>query len=227
MDDIDVKKTSSKEANYLIKLFKGDIPLVVTYWVFGVLVGGVLIRILIAINEYNYASIALAQFGILYLQSFYWLTIIYSVFILIAIWNSASNYKGGSWGTVAKVLVILNTFAIIGNYIKSDDTDSALDKEIRLLNKGYPVMVDKETRADRIYIKNRHLVYEFTLVNYTLRTLDFDKFTKTMTKNLMKSLCSTQDTRTLIDDDRDFIYAYMGSDNKKITEIIISKSDCK
>ncbi|MBT7086917.1 MAG: hypothetical protein HN931_12175, partial [Desulfobacterales bacterium] len=76
----------TKKANYLVRLFKGDVPLIITYWVFGVLIG-LVINGALSILEANYYSLAMKENGMLLIQAIYWLIILYSAFVLIAIWR--------------------------------------------------------------------------------------------------------------------------------------------
>jgi hypothetical protein len=58
----------TKKANYLVRLFKGDVPLIITYWVFGVLIGGVINIGALSILEVNYSSLVMKENGTLLIQ---------------------------------------------------------------------------------------------------------------------------------------------------------------
>ena len=89
------------------KVFNGDERLVITYWVWG-FIGSIVYGIVTWI--------------ILYLLGFFGplaLTIVqlpWYIFIWIAIWRSAGNYKGpGFWAILAKIMVVLGILGSIYN----------------------------------------------------------------------------------------------------------------
>jgi hypothetical protein len=91
----------TNEANYFIKLFRGDIPLYITFWIYGILIG----RLMYLMSEYIFRTN----------DKELWLidvvTILYYIFIYIAIWRSANKYQGKkNWGEAAKVYVVLSIF---------------------------------------------------------------------------------------------------------------------
>ena len=85
-------------------LWRGEMPLIVTYWLYGVL-GSVLLNVpLIVAEEYSVDSPAgtLAVFG------YSLIVLAYSVFVAVAIWRAATRHEGSRlWAGLAKVVVIL------------------------------------------------------------------------------------------------------------------------
>lgn len=112
--------------SYFKKLWRGEIRLVITYWVFGFIVTtsfsfvGFIIeeRILYieaigGLNEDTYFM------EMLLYTIFYLILFAYVVFICIAIWRSSNRYEGpGYWAALAKFMVIIsiivNVFAFAG-----------------------------------------------------------------------------------------------------------------
>ncbi len=91
-------------------LWRGEIPLVRTYWVFGVLFYSLLeipsYLIVPAIsNSPDVEPSASFVFGMTAYAIF---VLAYTVFVSVAIWRSAGNYKGSEiWAVLARVMVVI------------------------------------------------------------------------------------------------------------------------
>ena len=217
----------SKKNNYLVKLFKGDVPLVITYWIFGVLIGGVLVRGGYAILEYNYASLAISEAGIWFFRVISWLIIVYSVFILIAIWRSAGKYNGNSaWSILARTVVIINIITFSVNIWLGSDTDYMVGLEADMMNKGLPVMVDNETRLDSVKIQKKDLYFNYTLVNWIKSDIDLEQLNSTMREKIKMNACETSDTRSLLEEGRSLFYVYKDKESTPVAEFMVILNDC-
>ncbi len=98
-------------------LWRGDIPLVVTYWLYGVL-GSLLLRIPLLIwEEYPPTSPVLAGVVLAYFV----MIVVYTVFIAVAIWRAATKYKGSSWwwSGLAKIAVVAGVVSMMGELAKA------------------------------------------------------------------------------------------------------------
>ena len=91
-------------------LWRGEITLVRTYWVFGVLFYSLLeipsYLIVPAIsNSPDVEPSASFVFGMTAYAIF---VLAYTVFVSVAIWRSAGNYKGSEiWAVLARVMVVI------------------------------------------------------------------------------------------------------------------------
>jgi|LQYC01.1.fsa_nt_gi hypothetical protein len=93
-------------------LWRGDVPLVKTYWLFGV-VAGIFLTIAFAYIEYQSAVFSTA-IGVIFVLGLVVCAFVYSVFISFAIWRSANKYQGlQRYAILAKVAVILGVMALI------------------------------------------------------------------------------------------------------------------
>ncbi|MGV0005583.1 MAG: hypothetical protein ACNYPG_03000 [Candidatus Porifericomitaceae bacterium WSBS_2022_MAG_OTU9] len=82
---------SEQSDNYLIKLFKGDVPLVITFWVFYVVVGAI----------------------VSFIPSFP-VNLVVGVYFTIALWNSAGKYKGAAiWRKLSRILAVLSIIVFV------------------------------------------------------------------------------------------------------------------
>lgn len=103
----------TNEINYIIKLFRGDIPLHVTFWMYGFFIGHLASFLFENLPETNNQYI-----WFLYMILFNFL-MMYHIFILIAIWRSANKYQGKkNLREIAKLYVVFSvfvTFSILFN----------------------------------------------------------------------------------------------------------------
>ena len=93
-------------------LWRGDVSLAKTYWLFGVVVG-VCYAMVFAYIEYQSSGLSegLGPAFIIALMLSYF---IYAIFINIAIWRSANKYRGPKhWAILAKVMVLVSWAALI------------------------------------------------------------------------------------------------------------------
>jgi len=104
-----------KRSNYLVRHWRGELPLPVSYWVNGIL-GGVLVAILSgAVSASDAAGglkAAVAATILLYAIGF-----AVSIWQMVGTWRSASNHaeRGGSsvWAGLAKVVLVLGTVNLV------------------------------------------------------------------------------------------------------------------
>jgi hypothetical protein len=216
-----------KKDNFIVQVFKGDVSLPITYWIFGVLIGGVSARFILAAIESNYSQLAMDKNGLILVESVYWGIIAYSVFILISIWRSAGKYEGSSvWSGLARAAVIINAFLIAVNFWMANDTDYALNEEIRMMNKSLPTMVDNDTRLDHVSIQEKNMFYNYTLTNWLAADLDLERFNSIMLPKLKTSACETEETKSLLEEGRSINYVYRDKDSNPVSKITVNVSDC-
>lgn len=95
--------------NLIKQLWRGELPLVLTYWAYGV--GGNIAMKLFLLT----LAVAMPVLALPVLL----LSLIYSIFISVAIWRSANKYEGNRlWAILAKIAIIfgvLNAFASLAN----------------------------------------------------------------------------------------------------------------
>lgn len=93
-------------------LWRGDVPLVMTWWVFGVVVG-ICFTIAYAFIEYQMSGLS-EGLGPVFIIGFLLTYFAYVVFINVAVWRSAGKYRGPKhWAILAKVMVLVSWTAVI------------------------------------------------------------------------------------------------------------------
>lgn len=219
-----------KKAGFIARLFRGEVSLPITYWVFGVLIGNVCTLISLTIIG-SYEDIASYQIGAWVVMGFYWVVVAYIIFIYIAIWRSAGNYQGMAiWAGLARVVVVLSALVLIANFIvwfqQGSDKDLALNEEIKMFNLSLPSMADDDTRLDHVSIQDKDIYYNYTLVNMLAADLDLTRFTLLMTPNLKTAQCANEEARPLLNEGRKLVYMYRDKSSKAVAKIVVEKSDC-
>lgn len=98
-----MNEISKPNPSYFVRLWNGDISLVVTFWVFYVLVGFLIGFIAVLIE----ASLNLK--GVYYIITFPWF-----IFSIVALWRSSKKYRGSvSWRNAAQIVVFVGVLAFI------------------------------------------------------------------------------------------------------------------
>ena len=222
--------TIKPKRNFFIRLLNGDIPLPVTYWVFGFLIGNVLFRIIFFAIERNYTAIVLSKHGLTYINVIIYFSLAYSFAILVATWRSATNYnKSEFWANAAKGTVVLG-FLLLGktlldvyksrtNYIES------IKAELPMLQQSLPMMVDEITRFDQVKLQDKELIYTYTIINAA--STDYDKqLFKDEAKKILVDGCGTTVDLGYLKFGGSYTFSYFGIDELLIADISISESDC-
>tara|TARA_B110000037_G_scaffold202380_1_gene244490 strand:+ start:1412 stop:2107 length:696 start_codon:yes stop_codon:yes gene_type:complete len=227
-----LEKPLDKKATFIARLFRGDVRLVITYWVFGSLITA-LINAAYILIETNYFKVVTSEGLFLLLQFFSWFTIAYVIFIYIAIWRSAGKYQGRAvWPMLAKMAVIIGSLVTVANILQATDTDTdtdtdtAIRNEIDMANKSMPTKIDDDTLITSMALNDGDIHYNYTLVNWEVGELDMDAFRTTMASQIKNNACDTPETRELLDEHRKLVYSYRDKNGNPITQIIISEEDC-
>jgi hypothetical protein len=89
------------------RLWRGDVPLRITYWVYGVLTNFVWLVFIAFATAANSPSLLLLLVA---------LSLTYYVFIVVAIWRSAGRYAGNRiWGDLARATLALGLIRTVAN----------------------------------------------------------------------------------------------------------------
>lgn len=110
---LEEKKTSN---NYVVRHWRGELSLPVSYWINGAVLGGIVSIVLLAAaseignGDYSPRTILFAITGILLFSIAVWL------WSVVGIWRSADHHvaRGGSyvWASTARVIVVLSFIAM-------------------------------------------------------------------------------------------------------------------
>jgi hypothetical protein len=120
-----------KKANFILRLWSGDVPLWKTYWIYGSLLGVILTASVDwLIYQINYYASDFSQFDRSVISSVLVTVIVtYSLVIFVSIWRSANKYRKsylGKYGyaTLAQIGVVLGVLASVGKFAEPFDNAS-------------------------------------------------------------------------------------------------------
>jgi hypothetical protein len=95
------------------------------------------------------------------------------------------------------------------------------------INRGVPVMIDKETELMPTSGHQGMLVYNYRLVSYAVKDLDHQRFAAGARDRVVQGACSRPETRD------DFLkkgvtlrYSYFDKDKQHIATIDVTPKDC-
>lgn len=238
-----------KKANIIGRLWRGDVPLWKTYWIYGSLVG-IIVNLSItwfAYQIYYYASDAteLSKFDI-YAISYTILAVVtlYTLLITGGVWRSASNYKilhpdRRIYGNLAQIAAVFGVMAFVGSLaLAFDNTNNSihailksgtpeqrlqLDATIAGLNKGLPKMIDSVTILDKVGLDSHGYTYFETI---TVKLDSADVLQTRVKPTIAKGLCEEADTLSGLKSGLSFHYVYSDSDGNHVGDIVVTKADC-
>lgn len=216
--------------SFISRLFNGDVSLYVTYWVFGVIIGNVVLGTLYSLIDAKYFEIA-SKIGTLPINIFLVITLAYNIFILIAIYRSAVKYTGNKiWSIFARILVVINTIFSIAVFITTfkqiSDPDLVIKRDISMLNKPLPKMIDKDTKLEKVTLIGKDIYFNYTMVNLLAADLDIPKVESIMGPNIKSAQCQDIGLKSILNEGRKLVYVYVDKEGKEITKIFVSKEDC-
>lgn len=218
----------NSKPNLIKRLFRGDISLPITYWVFGV-GSGLMIRLGYFLIEKNFIKILMYEYGLLFIKAFNILTLLISLFIIIAIWRSANKYtESPGWALVAKIVMVLNIMVLLVSLYNqyTMDPEAALQSEISLSNKNLPFMVDEQTRLDKMSLNNHNIHYHYTILDLEKSEIDQNFFKVNMHKILAENSCGDAESLELLKEGRKLIFNYNDKNDAFVTDITVENYDC-
>jgi hypothetical protein len=227
---MDYKYSPTHEADHGIvrQLWRGDVRLPITYWVFGALVG-LAVGLAYMVIEFNYMKIANSSFGPFLLLFLAIIVIIHQMFWSIATWRSARKYNGSRvWSVLARVAVVIGVIQIIvavPNLLGVGSQDrSEIEEEIALSNKSSPSMVDTSTRLDGVTLSGGTIIYNLTIIDLAKDEFDRDSFEAVMGAQVKTTTC--EKNREILDGVDRVSYLYRDKNGAAFARLDVSKEDC-
>ena len=105
--------------------------------------------------------------------------------------------------------------------------DDALIKVSALMNKKMPVIIDKDTRLDKVSAEpGQHLKYHYTLVGVRNGDVNIVEFSKAIKPQLKSRLCENIEMQKFLKSGVSISYLYRGNDGRAIGGAEFSPSDC-
>jgi len=224
--------------NFIVRLWRGDVPLVRAYWVYGVLVVFIL---RIALLTTTYAAVAFIpnlEIADNVVNLIGLLVLVYAVIVMTGVWRSATRYASIKpnrkiWAILAKCAVVFSIIALIASVAKSligineDTLTSNRDEKaqnaavIAGLNTRLPRKIDDNTTLTKIDFDGTKWQYYYAL---NIPIPNTEGFSQSMRDALHDSVCADQ--RTLLSKSNSTVsYIYTGAGGEEAT-ITFTKSDC-
>ena len=99
------------------------------------------------------------------------------------------------------------------------------EKILRTANAKLPMMVDAETRLDKIDLNDDGFVYYYRLPEQDGAALPPD-WQRELTRRVQKGLCNSPETRSLLDGNLNYTYHYADKGGAEIFTLTVRKGDC-
>ncbi len=105
--------------------------------------------------------------------------------------------------------------------------DEALVSVSSQINKNMPVLVDKETRLDRVSAEpGQQFIYHYTLLSISKKDISSDEFYKLIKPQLKSRLCGSTEMQKFLKSGVTVSYLYRGSDGHALGGVTFVPSDC-
>jgi hypothetical protein len=106
-------------------------------------------------------------------------------------------------------------------------SQESLNKLAVQINRGVPVMIDKETELLAAVGTEGMLTYNYRLVSYSVAQLDATRFAVGAKERVTQGACNRPETRDdLLKNGVTLRYSYYDKDKQHIATIDISSADC-
>ncbi|WP_158244224.1 COG3904 family protein [Trinickia dabaoshanensis] len=110
-------------SNYLVRHWRGELPLPVSYWINGGLLSVVSTGIIISINEIEQRSLASLRLVAWTTLAILGASLLSSIWSMVGIWRSAEHHaaRGGAkgWALVARFMVVLGIIGGLSNFVRT------------------------------------------------------------------------------------------------------------
>jgi len=132
-------------------------------------------------------------------------------------------------GFIKPVLLTILLLSAKGSATQPVDQRSLsveLTKTAAMLNKNGPVMLDEETRLDSVTTFSSYIIYNNTMINYSVEQLDTSQFTTLLQDIVIKPLCSNKDLKAFKEYGVTMVYRYLDKSGNFISELSKDMSSC-
>ncbi len=224
------------KTNFILNLYRGNISLVKTFWIYCFTIVTLLFSWLYGIIEETYFNIAPPSRSEISVTFIYILMTICSFFIFISVWRSSRKYTGrNSWSMMARLYVVFMIIAYVGIFsvhaFREDNFISIVKYEVEIEKEKLPRMINDEIRLDNVFLENNIITYEATYIDLTFEEIDFSSpefrsFESSMTSILKRNICGTEKILKLLKNDIEVGYVYRAKKGKQIFNIKFNKKDC-
>lgn len=108
----------------------------------------------------------------------------------------------------------------------NNDLALVLQGTAKMTNKQLPIMVDDETKLERVSSEGNTLTYHYELVNYISTELDADALAHSIKPMVTQQTCSMAKLKSILYQGGSVSYQYNGKDKKPILIVNINNNSC-
>ncbi len=217
-----------KKENYIIRLFRGDISLKITFWIWFIIINIVLSKsIEFLFNKQTIKELNISSYLVIIISIIYSL---YLLFVFIAIWRSSTKYNGPKlWSILSKIVVIANSIHFGHTFYEKSllhfNDEKRIKFEINDLNSNLPYKISRDIIFTKASIKDKNIFYTYKLNNFKpskLHGINRQLFEDDITKRL----CNDIESKNLIYKNYNFVLNYKNNSNSLFTTVTVSKDNC-
>ena len=110
------------------------------------------------------------------------------IYFIIKIYREGK--KCFSFNKIISIITILFFISLSSNSLLSStyDSEKIFEYQVLSLNKKLPMMIDRYTRFDKVYIKDNNIFYLYTITNITSKKVNKDLITLALTDKIYSSV---------------------------------------
>ncbi len=190
------------------------------------------VDIVIFFGIFGISFFIVALFSIANKYSYFLVTHKILIYVLVgliagyAIFLTLSLYRSGKKDKKLSLLVIfleVSILALLTSYfVKSVyNPNTIFESSILSLNSKLPIMIDKDTRFDKVSLENGNICYHYTVLNKTANTINKDLFTLVTAYNIQKLSLLDKLILKLSNKKRVISYIFKDKDENLITRVDI------
>ncbi|MCG7530036.1 hypothetical protein MHM98_01490 [Psychrobium sp. MM17-31] len=128
---------------------------------------------------------------------------------------------------ITSLLLLISTSSAAALNTNQRELAKNLHLAVNQINSAGPKMLDDETRLDSAATMSNYIIYNNTLVNYTVEQLDTQLLDKTLTENVIDKLCANAGLTAFSDLGVVMVYRYIDKNNVFVTELSKDMASCK
>jgi hypothetical protein len=218
---------------YIKKVWRGEERLWVTFWIYYITMNFATAS---ATDDISVPFIE-GDFAFLVILVIFVVWLISQIFMLVAIWRSASKYEGKiPWGNICKFVLVAGLIA--GLWASYTDIKNAFDPEYQrrmsitkfgfkvLKQTKVPLKIGKDTTLVEVFYSKDALNYRFE-VDDIFDKVSSDMFIKSQKIILAKAMCKKEPYSIFFGLGGSYIYEYHAKNDIPPMKFKISLSDCK
>ncbi len=147
------------------------------------------------------------------------------VFIAVLIAKGMGKLVGHAVGEAAGVAV--QSYSNSPSKPTIQQLENELAKQADSINKTLPMMIDKETRGDKVEVgSGARLIYFYSLPNYSSRDVEPSQIQANTKPDVKKNVCTSAGMKPSLQYGVTYVYVYSGNDGVEITRFEINENDC-